>query len=337
MDITVVIPTRDRPQLLKEAVQSVVSQAGPDIEIVIVDDASEPPVDVAQLHSDFGPGLRVIRNDLSVSVCVARDQGVRTSRGELILHLDDDDRLANGVLEIARKPFRNDSALEVLFLGVLGFGQDADGFNGRQERSVRRVLADTGADAALGVLVKFDKKLFQTLLAGVPMAFQRVMVRRGAWNKVNNFRRRIYALSQPDAGRDPLFRVCPLWNESEWSMYASVLCTTALLDSPLYLQRCAGQGYFSAGQIGLESFNAGINIMDHLGRATRATKEFAPWRRLVREHRSKVHFDRAYFCLKRGDRIGAIKSVVRAFSIVPGWKHFRFCAKIVGGALDRSA
>jgi len=337
MDISVVIPTRNRPRLLKEAVQSVMSPAEPDVEIVIVDDASEPPVDVAQLHSDFGSGIRVIRNNVSVSVCVARDQGVLASRRELILHLDDDDRLAEGALNIARKPFQNDSALDVLFLGVQGFGQDADGFDRRQDRGMRRVLVNTGADAALGDLVKFDKTLFQTLLAGVPMAFQRVMVRRAAWNKVNNFRRRIYALSQPGAGRDPLFGVCPLWSESEWSMYASILCTTALLYSPLYLQRCAGQGYFSAGKTELESFNAGINIMNHLGRATRVAKEFAPWRRQVRERRSEVHLDRAHFFLERGDRIGAIQSVVRAFGITPDWKHFRFCAKIVGGAPNRGA
>ena len=329
MDLSVVIPTHDRPLLLRDAIQSVASQRGPDREIVIVDDASNSPVDVLRLQSDFGLAIRAVRNEHSRNVCVARDQGVQASRGEVILHLDDDDCLADGALEMAWDAVRRDSSLEVLFLGVRGFGPKAIPFNDIQERGVRRLLSNSGGEAIEEGLIKFGDHLFPALLAGVPMAFQRVMVRRKAWDKVTNFRRRIYAEPGLDAGADPILRVPPLWNESEWALYASVLCTTALLDRPLYLQRCAGQGYFSVAYRESETVNIGINMMNRLGHATRTTTEFAPWIRLVREYRGRAHVNRAYRCLRQGDRIGAMKSMLRALSIAPRWTYSRFLAKFV--------
>lgn len=335
MNLSIVIPTRNRPQLLDDALQSVALQAGPECEIVIVDDASTPPVDGERLRSAFGGHLRVIRNDDRVNVCVARDQGVQASRGDLILHLDDDDRLADGALRMCAMPFTDDPELDVLFLNVLGFGPEADGFNQRQASGVGRVVANAQAKPTSQScdLVKFDDRLFPALLAGVPMAFQRSIVRRSAWNKVNNFRRRIYARPPADAGTDVLFRVCPLWNESEWAMYASVLCSTALMGPALYLQRCAGQGYFSTDRTTLASFDAGIEIMNHLSRAVRETKEFAGWSRLVRAYTGKAHFDRAYFCIQRGQRTEAITSALRAFHTMPCWRNLLFCMKVAGGVI----
>lgn len=332
MNLSVVIPTRNRPALLREAITSVTSQRGPAREIVIVDDASDPPVNVAQLESDSGHAIRVVRNEHSCNVCVARDQGVQASHGELILHLDDDDRLADGALISAWDAVRRDSSLEVLFLGVRGFGPDADRFDVTQAHGVQRVLSDAVGQADDQGLIKFGAQLFPALLTGVPMAFQRIMVQRAAWDRVSNFRRRIYAKLQSDPAADPLFRVPAVWNESEWALYASVLCTTAFLDRSLYLQRCAGQGYFSAASQEPETASIGINIMNHLSRATRTTAEFAPWLHVVREHRARAHANRAYWCLRRGDRIGAMASTLRALSIVPCWKYLvLFARSIVKG------
>ena len=333
MNLSVVIPTRNRPQLLNEALQSVARQAGPECEIVIVDDASTPPVDGERLRSEFGGSLRVIRNDAPVNVCVARDQGVQASRGNLILHLDDDDRLASEALKMCTRPFADEPELEVLFLRVLGFGLNADKFNQTQASGTRRVAASAQATSKSRAhdLVKFDDRLFAALLAGVPMAFQRSIVRRSAWNKVSDFRRRIYARRYSDAAKDAISSVSPLWNESEWALYASVLCNTALVDRPVYLQRCDGQGYFSTGRTTLESFDTRVKIMNHLGRAVRDTKEFAPWNRLVREYRGKAQFDRAYSCLQHGQRTEAMASALRALGIVPCWRHFLFCMKVAGG------
>lgn len=333
MNLSVVIPTRNRPQFLDEALQSVAFQGGPECEIIIVDDASTPPVDGERLRAKFGRPLRVVRNDILVNVCVARDQGVQASRGDLILHLDDDDRMADGALRMCSTPFSDDPGLEVLFLNVLGFGAEADGFNQRQAAGAGRIVANAQvkSTSASPGLMHFDKRLFPALLAGVPMAFQRSIVRRNAWNKVNDFRRQLYAQTKSDAGQDALFRVSPLWNESEWALYASVLCSTALMCPALYLQRCAGQGYFSTDRTTLASFDAAIEIMNHLSRATRETREFAPWRNIVRAYTGKAHFDHAYFCIKRGQRTDAIASARRALGAVPSWKSLLLYVRTAGG------
>ena len=54
--LSIIIPTRDRLQLLPRAVQSALSQTMTDLEVIVVDDASTQPVD---LPADSR--LRIIR------------------------------------------------------------------------------------------------------------------------------------------------------------------------------------------------------------------------------------------------------------------------------------
>ena len=52
MNLSVVIPTRNRPQLLNEALQSVRVRQGPNARLD-VEDASTPPVDGERLRSEL--------------------------------------------------------------------------------------------------------------------------------------------------------------------------------------------------------------------------------------------------------------------------------------------
>ena len=85
---------------------------------------------------------------------------------ELILHLDDDDRLASEALKMCTRPFADEPELEVLFLRVLGFGLNADKFNQTQASGTRRVAASAQATSKSRAhdLVKFDDRLFAALL-----------------------------------------------------------------------------------------------------------------------------------------------------------------------------
>ena len=86
--ISVIIPSHNRSALLREAVASVYSQTYKDWEIVIVDDASQSPVDEQALRNDFGPNIRVIRNDQPMKLAYAREQGVQAAKGDVVLQLD---------------------------------------------------------------------------------------------------------------------------------------------------------------------------------------------------------------------------------------------------------
>ena len=92
---TVVVPTRDRPRMLKRAVASALCQSQTDIEVVIVDDGSEHPV-----VTDWpDPRVRVIRREDRGGPCIARNDGMAASRGRWITFLDDDDELLPHMIE----------------------------------------------------------------------------------------------------------------------------------------------------------------------------------------------------------------------------------------------
>jgi GT2 family glycosyltransferase len=87
-DASVVIPTRDRPADLARVVAALVRQdTERPFEVVVVDDASNPPLDEGIL--DALPAARVIRAG-GRGPAAARNLGVREALGEVILFTDDD-------------------------------------------------------------------------------------------------------------------------------------------------------------------------------------------------------------------------------------------------------
>jgi glycosyltransferase involved in cell wall biosynthesis len=86
--LTIVIPTRNRHALLEGAVESALGQTLSEIEAVVVDDASDPPVEL-----EPRPRLRVIRNTAWHGLTAARNVGLNAARGRHVTFLDDDDRL----------------------------------------------------------------------------------------------------------------------------------------------------------------------------------------------------------------------------------------------------
>ncbi len=88
--ISVVIPTRYRPALLRRAIDSVLAQTLSCFEIVVVVDG--PDADTLEmLESVSDTRLRVVALEASVGGSEARNTGVRHSNGEWIALLDDDD------------------------------------------------------------------------------------------------------------------------------------------------------------------------------------------------------------------------------------------------------
>jgi len=87
--VTIVIPTHDRPHLVDRAVRSSLAQDQASVEVIVVDDGSMPP---------YGPSvpderLRVFRLDESKGGNAARNLGLAHARGEWITFLDDDDEM----------------------------------------------------------------------------------------------------------------------------------------------------------------------------------------------------------------------------------------------------
>ncbi|MFC6152723.1 glycosyltransferase family 2 protein [Nocardioides yefusunii] len=88
--VSVVIPTRDRVELVRRAIASVFSQDHPgDIEVVVVFDQSPP--DVSLLRAAPGRSVRIVTNTRTPGLAGARNSGIVASRGEWVAFCDDDD------------------------------------------------------------------------------------------------------------------------------------------------------------------------------------------------------------------------------------------------------
>jgi glycosyltransferase involved in cell wall biosynthesis len=96
--ITVVIPTRYRPELLRRAIDSVLSQSIDSFEIVVVVDGPDP-ASLQMVSAIADERLRVVALDASVGGSEARNTGVRHARGAWIALLDDDDEWMPAKLE----------------------------------------------------------------------------------------------------------------------------------------------------------------------------------------------------------------------------------------------
>ena len=90
--VSVVIPTRNRRARLACAIESVRQQTWPNIEIIVIDDASsdDTPLYLQGLQNT-GMAIRVVRNELPQGGAGARNQGIDMARGTYVAFLDDDD------------------------------------------------------------------------------------------------------------------------------------------------------------------------------------------------------------------------------------------------------
>ena len=88
--VSVIVPTFNRPEMLAEALKSIISQTFQDFEIIIVNDAG---VDVAPLvmHFNTKGTIRYINKETNQGLAAARNTGIKAARGKYLAYLDDDD------------------------------------------------------------------------------------------------------------------------------------------------------------------------------------------------------------------------------------------------------
>jgi len=102
--VTVVIPTRDRAQLLPQAIESVLQQTLTAWELIIVDDGStDHTADVAAAFT-VDPRVCYVRQDPR-GVSAARNHGASRARAPFLAFLDSDDRFLPGALAALLEAF----------------------------------------------------------------------------------------------------------------------------------------------------------------------------------------------------------------------------------------
>ncbi|HRH41380.1 MAG TPA: glycosyltransferase [Pyrinomonadaceae bacterium] len=90
MKVSIIIPTHNRLEKLRETVEYLRLQDFPttDYEIVVVDDGSNPPVTFEKEFTVL-PNVRIVRLE-GEERSVARNSGAREANGELLIFVDDD-------------------------------------------------------------------------------------------------------------------------------------------------------------------------------------------------------------------------------------------------------
>ena len=166
--VSVIIPTHNRSELLRVAIQSVLNQTFEDFEIVVVDDASND--DTEDVVKGIGDNrIEYIRHETNRGEGGTRNTGVKNSKGEYIAFLDDDDEWLADKLQ-RQVAILDHSPKEVG--GVYTGWVNIDGTTGRILR--RRLSSKRG-------------NIFPELLYGLNLCVSSLMFRKSCFEKVGWF------------------------------------------------------------------------------------------------------------------------------------------------------
>ena len=88
--VSVCIGAYNRDRYIRETLDSVFAQTYPNMEVIVVDDASTDRT--VELVRSYGDRVRLIRRDTNSGICpVTRNQAARAATGEFLAFLDSDD------------------------------------------------------------------------------------------------------------------------------------------------------------------------------------------------------------------------------------------------------
>jgi glycosyltransferase involved in cell wall biosynthesis len=117
-DITVIIPTYNRAHMIEDAIKSVQHQKYQDWELLVIDDASTDHTNeiVAQLIRNDNR-IKYIRHKKNLGGNVARNLGVKESKGHFISFLDDDDTICPEKLSLQYEYFLKNPKNGLIYSG----------------------------------------------------------------------------------------------------------------------------------------------------------------------------------------------------------------------------
>lgn len=87
--VSVIVPTHNRPYMLRETIQSILDQTFRDFEIIVVNDAGQ---DVSNVIASFNSSrITYLTHTQNKGLAASRNTGIRAAKGKYIAYLDDDD------------------------------------------------------------------------------------------------------------------------------------------------------------------------------------------------------------------------------------------------------
>lgn len=148
MNVSVVVPSRDRPEPLGRCLAALAAQTRPPAEVVVVDDASRDGAAVARV----GASVRGVRVRMVVGrgrgPAAARNLGVAQATGDVVAFVDDDCRPDHGWLEALVAPL---AAGAPAAAGATVVGEPASAAT-RASQVVTNHLLEAGLDDRFGTV-----------------------------------------------------------------------------------------------------------------------------------------------------------------------------------------
>jgi len=118
MMVSIIIPAYNAESVLRQCVESILCQAHPEVEVIIVNDGSkDETLAVATGLSEADGRVRVISQD-NAGVSSARNVGLQKATGDIVLFVDADDALFDGSLEFICSQFAEDD-VDCLVFGMV--------------------------------------------------------------------------------------------------------------------------------------------------------------------------------------------------------------------------
>lgn len=142
-DVSVVVATKDRSDVIEPAIQSVLDQEGVRTEVIVVDDGSSAThaAAYAELAKRLDGPIRVLHHPESIGPGAARNRGIDVATGRFLAVLDDDNQFLPGMLA-AQSTLAGASEDVVAVCGVEIVSADGRTVTERPRQLAPRSLAD---------------------------------------------------------------------------------------------------------------------------------------------------------------------------------------------------
>ena len=149
--VSVIIPARNRHHLLLRAINSVRAQVDVECDVIVVDDASEPPV-ADFLRETSVKDVKVLRNDQRRNAAFCRNRGAEAARFPHLAFLDSDDFWFPLHLKNALANLRGPT-IDVLYVSRFGAEQEIRSGNSTVCSDAYGLIFDRIGDPRSSVLV----------------------------------------------------------------------------------------------------------------------------------------------------------------------------------------
>jgi glycosyltransferase involved in cell wall biosynthesis len=116
--VSVIVPVYNGERYLAQAIESILAQTLPPIEIIVIDDGSSD--NSSGIAQEFGQPVRCLRQK-NQGISAARNRGIELSSGQYLAFLDADDLWLPDKLRLQLAPLRSDPALDASFTHIRQF------------------------------------------------------------------------------------------------------------------------------------------------------------------------------------------------------------------------